>query len=106
MYYNMKIKLFKGENSMCIKIHENTIKKAMEIIKNSEKQGLRVKTNGSSCSGVNFEIFPDNINENDDYVITDKSGIKIILDRNIKNMFSDAIIEYKQTMVGWEFKIY
>lgn len=91
---------------MCIKVHENTIEKAKEIIKNSKKEGLRIKTCGASCSGVNFEIFPDNISENDDCVIVDNSGVKIIMNKNIKAMFSAATIEYKQTILGWEFKIY
>lgn len=90
---------------MCIKIHENTVEKAKEVIENARKNGLRIKTCGSSCSGVNFEVFPDNETEND-FVVVDNNGIKIIMDKSIKSMFQDAIIEYKQTMLGWKFKIY
>ena len=91
---------------MLIKIHKNTLEKVREIINKEGKEGLRIETCGASCGGTNFNIFPDNIDKKKDFVVTDESGIKIIMKENIKNMFSDATIEYKKTILGWEFKIY
>lgn len=91
---------------MSIKIHDNTVEKVKEIIEKDKKQGIRIEALSCSCKGVNFKIYPDNIYKENDYVIEDKSGIKIIIDKNIKNMFSDATIEYKNTISGWEFSIY
>ncbi|MDO4534353.1 MAG: iron-sulfur cluster biosynthesis family protein [Clostridium perfringens] len=91
---------------MTIKVHENTVEKVKNIIKEEGKEGLRIETCGASCGGTNFKIFPDNINAEKDYIITDENGIKIIMEKNISNMFSEAVIEYKKTILGWEFKIY
>lgn len=91
---------------MSIKVHENTVEKVKNIIKEKGKEGLRIETCGASCGGTNFKIFPDNINSEKDIVIKDENGIILIMEKNISNMFSDATIEYKQTILGWEFKIY
>ena len=91
---------------MSIKVHENTVEKVKNIIKEKGKEGLRIETCGASCGGTNFKIFPDNINSEKDIVIKDDNGIILIMEKNISNMFSDATIEYKQTILGWEFKIY
>ncbi len=60
---------------MSIKVHENTVEKVKNIIKEKGKQGIRIETCGASCGGTNFNIFPDNIKSENDYVVTDENGI-------------------------------
>lgn len=89
---------------MKVKIHDNTIDKIKSMIANSEKDTIRIKACTAGWAGLNIEIVLDEQQENDDVVIY--KGIKIVADKKISHFFTDATIEYKNTILGYAFKVY
>lgn len=89
---------------MKVKIHDNTIDKIKEMLNNSTKDAVRIIVNGACWGGLNLDVVLDEQHENDDVCI-DK-GIKIVADKKISHFFTDATIEYKNTFLGYAFKVY
>ncbi len=89
---------------MKVKIHPNTLDKVKDMINNSDKDALRIKACSSGWAGLNIEVVLDEQRENDDVVMD--NGIKIVADKKISHFFTDATLEYKNTILGKKFKIY
>ena len=88
---------------MKVKIHPNTLDKVKDMLDNSDKDALRIKA-CSSDHRLNIEVVLDEQRENDDVVMD--NGIKIVADKKISHFFTDATLEYKNTILGKKFKIY
>lgn len=89
---------------MKITIHKNTIDRINSMLADSNKDCIRIQANGSCWGGLNLEVVLDEQRENDDIVI-DK-GVKIVVDKSLSYFFTDATIEYKNTFLGYAFKVY
>ena len=90
---------------MIIKIHFNALKHLDKLVAESENKlkSIRIKSNGYSWSGINWDIVLDEQKEND--VIVEDKGYKIIVEENFAKLFSIATIEYKKTFAGYKFVI-
>lgn len=89
---------------MKVKIHPNTFEKIENMLKESGKEAIRIKATSSCWAGLNTEVVLDEQRENDEISID--RGIKIVADKSISHFFTDATIEYKNTILGKKFKIY
>ena len=89
---------------MKITIHDNTIDRINSMLEDSTKNCIRIQAKGSCWGGLNLEVVLDEQRENDDVVI-DK-GVKIVVDKSLSHFFTDATIEYKNTFLGYAFKVY
>ena len=97
-------KIYKEFFIVKVKIHPNTLDKVKDMLDNSDKDALRIKACSSGWAGLNIEVVLDEQRENDDVVMD--NGIKIVADKKISHFFTDATLEYKNTILGKKFKIY
>ena len=90
---------------MIIKIHFNALKHLDKLVDNSDDKSkvIRIKSNGSSWSGINWDIVLDEQKDND--VMVEDKGYKIVVEENLARLFSVATIEYKRTFAGYKFVI-
>lgn len=89
---------------MKVKIHPNSIDKVKDMLANSDKDAIRIEACSSGWAGLNIKVVLDEQHENDDVVID--NGIKIVADKKISHFFTDATLEYKNTILGKKFKVY
>ncbi len=74
-----------------------------------EKQGqakyLRVAVNGGGCSGFQYEFdFADA--PNDDDLVLELDGAKIVIDEMSQEFLKDSEIDYVHELIGAAFKIH
>lgn len=86
-----------------IKIHENTIEHIKSMIENSPNNSIRILAKKGCWSGIDWEIVLDEQKE-DDVIFQDK-GVKILVEKRLAKLFSNATIEYKTTFFGKKFVI-
>lgn len=89
---------------MRVKIHENTVDLLKDMLSKSEKDAVRIQACSAGWAGLNIEVVLDKQKDNDDIVID--NGIKIVADKKISHFFTDATLEYKNTILGRKFKVY
>lgn len=89
---------------MKVKIHPNTINMIKDMLSKSDKDAIRIKACSAGWAGLNIEVVLDEQHDNDDMVMD--NDVKIIADKKISHFFSDATIEYKNTILGRKFKVY
>jgi len=67
--------------------------------------GLRVFVYPGGCSGMSYGMaFEDEINEED--MILDNAGLKLIVDENSAYYLSGAQIDYEDSLMGGGFRIF
>lgn len=90
---------------MVIKIHYNALKHLEKLVNESEAKAkvIRIKSNGYSWSGTNWDIVLDEQKDND--VVCEDKGFTILVEENLAKFFSVATIEYKRTFAGYKFVI-
>ena len=90
---------------MIIKVHYNAVKELQKMIDSDDTKtkAIRIKSNGYSWHGINWDIVLDE-QKDDDVAVTDK-GFTIIVEDKLAKLFSVATIEYKKTFAGYKFVI-
>lgn len=100
--------LFKWFFAMELKVTDNSFKRIAELIKLELDQNLvlRVSVDGGGCSGFMYKyelITAYNILE-DDY-ITEKDGIKVVVDPVSKQFLSGCVIDFVEQLGSSYFEI-
>lgn len=88
---------------MNVTIDENTVEILRKLLKDQNKDSVRISKCGSGCGGIEVEILMDEQRENDDLAI-DKD-IKIVADKSISFFFTSAVISHKEGINGIRFKV-
>ena len=90
---------------MVIKVHYNAVKHLQKMIDNDDTKSkvIRIKSNGSSWGGINWDIVLDEQKDND-VAVTDKS-FTIVVEESLAKLFSVATIDYRKTFAGYKFVI-
>ena len=81
--------------------------KQINILKNKENTPdlmLRITVNGGGCQGFEYAFTPD-IQHNNDDVVFEKNGAKIITDEVSLPYLEGAEIDYVDELIGAHFKI-
>lgn len=80
------------------------IKELMENEEGMEHSFLRVHLQGGGCAGFQYGfMFDDDLNDTDQYVITD--GVKVVVDSAFVPMLNGSIVDYQSSLTGSQFII-
>ena len=75
------------------------------MAKQQDKKFLRVAVNGGGCSGFQYAFdFAETPNEDD--LILELDGAKILIDEISQEFLKDSEIDYVQELIGSAFKIH
>ena len=87
-------------------ISENAAKQIADLIKQEDKEGvrLRVAVSGGGCSGFQYGFSLDSITNADDYLFT-KNNIEVIVDDISLEYLSGSELDYVQDLIGSYFSI-
>jgi len=88
---------------MIVSIDEKSIPLIREMLKEQNKDAVRIKQCGVGWGGLHLEIVLDEQKESDDVVID--QGIKIVADKSFSFFFTSALITHKDEMFGPRFKL-
>lgn len=88
---------------MIVSIDEKSIPLIKEMLKEQDKEAVRIKKCGVGWGGLQLEIVLDEQKENDDVVIY--QDIKILADKSFSFFFTSALITHKDGMFGPRFKL-
>lgn len=83
---------------MNVKIEETTLEILAALLKEKNKNAIRIKKAGPGCGGITVDIIADDIKENDD-IVEDK-GITIVADKSISFFFTSASISHTNGIYG------
>lgn len=88
---------------MVVSIDEKSVPILKKMLKEQNKEAIRIKELGSGWGGIRVEIVLDEQKEKDDIVID--QGIKIVADKSISFFFTSALITHKEGLYGPRFKL-
>ncbi|WHH60724.1 adhesin [Petroclostridium sp. X23] len=88
---------------MVVSIDEKSVSLIKEILKEQNKEAIRIANCGFGCGGLQLDVIPDEQKPDDDVVI-DK-GIKIVADKSFSAFFTSALITHKEGILGSRLKI-
>lgn len=83
---------------MNISIKDDTLQILKDLLKEKNKEAIRVEKAGPGCGGITVNIIADDIKANDDMV--EDKGIKIIADKSISFFFTSATICHTNGIYG------
>lgn len=89
-----------------ITLTDSSIEKIKDLFaeENNPKLCLRVFVQGGGCSGMQYGFTFDE-NENEDDFVIHKDSIKVLVDAMSFNYLSEAVIDYKEDLMGSQFVI-
>ena len=90
-----------------LQITENAKNKIIELLQeeNNPKLSLRTFVQGGGCSGFSYGfIFDEAVNE-DDFEIPVADSAKMIVDATSMQYLNNAVIDYKEDLMGANFSI-
>ena len=88
---------------MIVSIDEKSRTLLMQMLKDQNKEAVRIEKRGAGWGGLQLEIVLDEQRPNDDTVID--NGIKIVADKSISFFFTSALITHKNGLYGPIFKL-
>ena len=88
---------------MVVSIDEKSIPLIKEMLKDQNKEAVRIAKRGVGWGGLQLEIVLDEQKPTDD-VVVDK-GTKIVADKSFSFFFTSALITHKDGMFGPRFKL-
>lgn len=88
---------------MVVSVDEKSVPLLKQMLKEQNKDAVRIQSCGPACGGLNLEIVLDEQKPNDDVVID--NDIKIVADKSFSFFFTSALITHKDGMFGPRFKI-
>jgi iron-sulfur cluster assembly protein/iron-sulfur cluster insertion protein len=91
---------------MVITLTDGAAVKVKDLIaqEGDEALMLRVAVRPGGCSGYSYEMFFDSETEGDD-LVTDYSGVKVVVDPTSAQMLVGATLDYKDGLQGAGFAI-
>lgn len=66
--------------------------------------GLRIFVQGGGCSGFQYGFTWDSTQNDDDFIV-EHSEIKVLVDAMSMQYLNDAVIDYKEELMGSQFVI-
>jgi iron-sulfur cluster insertion protein len=90
-----------------LQITENAKNKIIELLQeeNNPKLSLRTFVQGGGCSGFSYGFtFDEEVNE-DDFELPVADGAKMIVDATSMQYLNNAVIDYKEDLMGANFSI-
>lgn len=88
---------------MKVSIDEKTVDLLKKLLKDENKNAVRISKCGVGWGGLQLEIVLDEQKTNDDIVID--HNIKIVADKSFSFFFTSALITHKEGIFGPRFKI-
>lgn len=88
---------------MNVSIDEKTVDLLKGMLKEQNKEAVRISKSGVGWGGLQLEIVLDELKPNDDVVID--HGIKITADKSFSFFFTSALITHKEGVFGPRFKL-
>lgn len=88
---------------MNVSIDEKTVDLLKGMLKEQNKEAVRISKSGVGWGGLQIEIVLDELKPNDDVVID--HGIKIAADKSFSFFFTSALITHKEGIFGPRFKL-
>ena len=89
-----------------IALTDNAASKVAELIsaEGDESLALRVAVRPGGCSGFSYEMFFDSDMADDD-LITEKSGVRVVVDPSSAQLLTGATLDYKDGLQQAGFSI-
>lgn len=89
-----------------IALTDNAASKVAELIsaEGDESLALRVAVRPGGCSGFSYEMFFDSDLADDD-LVTEKSGVKVVVDPSSAQLLTGATLDYKDGLQQAGFSI-
>lgn len=85
------------------KVTERAFERLSEIGASKDGKALRVGVKGGGCSGFEYEIDLDE--PNDDDLVLEGSGEKVVIDSVSLPFLTDATIDFSEELIGARFVI-
>ncbi|WP_421089492.1 iron-sulfur cluster insertion protein ErpA [Pseudochrobactrum sp. MP213Fo] len=88
-----------------ISVSDSAAKRIVKILqKQNDKSALRISVEGGGCSGFSYKF--DLVNEtNDDDLIIEKDGAKVLIDSISVPYIDGSIIDFIDDLMGQSFQI-
>ena len=85
------------------KITDRAFLRLIEIGAGKQSKALRIAVEGGGCSGFQYEIKLDNINETD--WVSEKNGESVVIDSISLPFLENSIIDFSEELIGAKFTI-
>ena len=85
------------------KITDRAFSRLIEIGAGKQSKALRIAVEGGGCSGFQYEIKLDNINETD--WVSEKNGESVVIDSISLPFLENSIIDFSEELIGAKFTI-
>jgi len=85
------------------KITDRAFTRLFEIGAGKQSKALRIAVEGGGCSGFQYEIKLDNINETD--WVAEKNGESVVIDSISLPFLENSIIDFSEELIGAKFTI-
>lgn len=86
------------------KVTDRAFERLTEIGAAAQGKALRIAVEGGGCSGFQYEIDLDNV-QDDDLVIKGGAGEAVVIDSVSLPFLSDATIDFSEELIGARFVI-
>jgi iron-sulfur cluster insertion protein len=89
-----------------INLTESSVLKIKDLVaeENNPNIKLRVFVQGGGCSGMSYGFTFDETENEDDFAI-EKDGVKVLIDAMSMGYLNEAVIDYKEDLMGSSFSI-
>jgi iron-sulfur cluster assembly accessory protein len=85
------------------KITDRAFSRLNEIGAGKQSKALRIAVEGGGCSGFQYEIKLDDINETD--WVSEKDGESVVIDSISLPFLENSIIDFSEELIGAKFTI-
>jgi iron-sulfur cluster assembly accessory protein len=85
------------------KVTPRAYERLAEIGAAAEGKALRIAVEGGGCSGFQYEIDLDDVRDDD--LVLEAQGEKVVIDSVSLPFLTDAIIDFKEELIGARFVI-
>ncbi len=89
-----------------VELSESAVKQIQSMISKEQNPALmfRLSVLGGGCSGFQYEFALDD-KHNDDDIIFEKEGVKLVTDETSLELLQGSIVDYEKSLIGSAFKV-
>ena len=101
--HSVNIRDYSSTNSLTLNIDQSCVQRLKDIT--GHQEFLRVFVEGGGCSGFQYKFEFDTNIDNDEDMIFEKDGVKVVADEESVKLLNGATVEYHTDLIRAGFRV-